>query len=116
MSFRIMFEDVFDAARMLFNSSWPTADAEITDVYIERLGDRIRQDDQARLCVCYRFYVSDDGPYSGISFWKPTFTFGLAKRMRDARKQMLRKHIAAVHYRPDDPSQNRLAREAWRDL
>ena len=111
-----MFEDLIDAARMLFSGSWPTAQAAITQVEIERIHHPDRREDEVRLSVCYRFYVGDDGPYTGESFWKPNFTCGLAKRMRDAKRRMNAKRTALVRYRQDDPSQNRLDREAWRDL
>ena len=110
-----MFEDLYDSIRMLFSWRWPTAPAEITGVSIERL-HRGEENEELRLCVWYKFYVGDDGPYSGESFWKPIFTFGIVKRMRAAVSTMKRKHTVPVRYRADDPSQNKLDSEAWRDL
>jgi len=109
-----MFEDLGDAFRMLFRFTWPIADAEVTEVEIERVGDP--DDGRLRLAVCYKFYIGDDGPYCGESFWEPKFTFRLANRMRDARRRLKQRHVVPVHYRSGDPSQNRLDRDAWRDL
>lgn len=109
-----MFEDLGDAIRMMFRFSWPTADAEITEVDIERVGDP--EDGRLRLAVCYKFYVGDDGPYTGESFWEPKFTWGLVKRMRNAQRTMRQKNKVPVHYRRDDPSQNRLDRDSWGGL
>jgi hypothetical protein len=109
-----MFEDLYDSVRMLFSWWWPTADAEISEVTIERVGDPT--DNRLRLSVCYKFYVGDDGPYTGESFWQPKFTFRLVAQMRDARRTMRQKHRVPVRYRADDPSQNRLGREAWRGV
>jgi len=109
-----MFEDLGDAVRKLFSFSWPTADAEITEVEIERVGDP--DDGRLRLSVGYRFYVGDDGPYCGESFWEPKFTFGLVERMRDAKRNVKQKHLVPVRYRTDDPSQNRIDHAAWSHL
>jgi len=110
----LMFEDLGDAIRMQFRFLWPTADAEVTEVDIERVGDP--DDGRLRLAVCYKFYVGEDGPYTGESFWEPIFTFKLAEHMREAKRKMKHKHMVPVRYRADDPSQNRLDREAWREL
>ncbi len=107
-----MFEDLYDSIRMWFSWSWPTAQAEITEVEVEYFP--ADQEKQPRLCVCYKFYVGDDGPYCGESFWRPTFS--LLKDIEEAKHVMETKRTAPVRYRQDDPSQNRLDREAWRDL
>lgn len=108
-----MFEDLYDTLRMLFSFSWPMAEAEITGVEIETIPHTQRQG-ELRLSVCYRFFVGDDGPYCGESFWKPTFT--VLASMEDAKQVMELKRTVPVRYRADDPSQNRLDRQAWRDL
>jgi hypothetical protein len=110
-----MFEDLYDSIRMLFSWSWPTEQAEITVVEIERIR-HARDPDELRLSVCYKFYVGDDGPYSGEGFWKPVFSLGQVKRLHKAVQTMKQNHTVPVHYRPDDPSQNRLGRETWRGL
>jgi len=110
-----MFEDLFDAIQLkLFSWSWPLANATVSEVLIERIGDP--DEKRLRLSECYKFYVNDDGPYTGESFWEPSFSFGLVNRMRDARKTMKQKHNVPVRFRPGDPSQSRLDREAWRGL
>ena len=110
-----MFEDLYDAISRMFSWWWPTTHAEITDVEIERTGDR-GGDELLRLCVLFKFYVGEDGPYCGEDFWQPAFSIGQVKRLREAKQRMKRKHTVPVRYRRDDPSVNCLDREAWRDL
>ena len=108
-----MFEDLYDAISRLWSWSWPTAQGEVTDVGIERAGDG--SDQEARLWVCYKFWVNEDGPYCGEDFWKPAFSIGALKRLRPGPRKLKNKQVP-VRYRRDDPSVNRLDREAWRGL
>ena len=109
-----MFEDLYDALSRLWSFSWPATQAEVTDIELERIGNP--DENRIRLCVCYKFWVGDDGPYSGEDFWKPAFTIGQVKRLRDAKKKLNAKRMVSVRYRPADPSINRLDKESWRDL
>ena len=109
-----MFEDLYDACTRLFSFTWPTANAEITDMEMENLGDH--NEPRFRMCVCYRFYVGDDGPYSGEDFWKPMWTYKQLQRLKRAKQNLLLKHTVPVRYRRDDPSLNRLDTDAWRGI
>ncbi len=109
-----MFEDLYDAFTRIFSFSWPIANAEITDMFVENTGDH--QEPSFRLGVCYRFYVGDDGPYCGIDYWRPTWTYRQVQRVKKARSNLRLKHTVPVRYRRDDPSQNRLDSDAWRGI
>ena len=112
-----MFEDLYDACSFLLSFTWPTGHAEITDMYIEETTHRARHSDQQfRLIVCYRFFVADDGPYSGIDYWKPTWSYHQIRRIKEARKNLKLKHTVPVRYRRDDPSLNHLDSDAWRGI
>jgi hypothetical protein len=108
-----MFEDLYDALSMLWSWSWPTAPGEISLVEIERIGDG-RNDERIRLSVCYKFWVGDDGPYTGESFWNPQLF--IKKRIKAARTKVRKGQTVLVRYRNDDPSVNRLDKSAWRGL
>lgn len=111
-----MFEDLYDAFTRLFSFSWPTANGEVFDVEIESLPDG-EGGEKLRLCVIYNFYVGDDGPYTGESFWHiPGMGRGAMKRLETAKQAMELKHTVPVRYRRDDPSQNRLDSDAWRGI
>ena len=108
-----MFEDLYDALSLAWAWSWPTASAEVTAVDAERL-QHARGREDWRLAVAYKFWVGDDGPYSGESFWSPKFR--ARSRVVQAKKKLRTHQVLPVHYRRDDPSVNKLARAAWRDL
>jgi len=108
-----MFEDLYDAASFLWSWTWPTVDGNITEVLVERIRHN-RNPDTFRLSVTYEFSVGTDGPYTGESFWAPTFC---RKRRVTAARHTIRRHQRVpVRYRPDDPSVNRLDRSVWHEL
>jgi hypothetical protein len=108
-----MFEDLYDAASLLFSPWWPMAEGEITAVDVERVRHS-RGGDTLRLAVAYKFSVGDDGPYTGESFWRPAFFVN--RRVAAARHKLHLSQAVRVHYRPDDPSVNALDRGVWRLL
>lgn len=108
-----MFGDLYDALSLAWAWTWPTATAEVTAVDVERLQHSQGREDW-RLAVAYKFWIGNDGPYTGESFWKPLFR---SHRCVLQATRKIRKHQAVpVHYRPDDPSVNKLDREIWREL
>lgn len=92
----------------LWSFQWPEATGEITAVGIER-NDRV-----TRLAVAYKFWVNDDGPYTGESFWNPPFNVN--RRVQEARRKIRVGHPVLIRYRDDDPSVNRLDGSVWREL
>lgn len=101
-----MFGDLYDSISLLWAWRWPVAHGQVTAVDIER----IRRDNryEARLAVAYEFSVGEDGPYTGESFWKPTF-FSV-KRVASARRTIRIRDRVTVRFRPDDPSVNTIDR------
>ena len=94
----LMFGDLYDTLSTLWTWSWPIVDGEATAVDVERQRHS-RGADTLRLSVTYKFFVGSDGPYTGESFWAPTFfrnrrvaaaatTYTFAKRCPFATVQM----------------------------
>ena len=86
---------------------------EITAVDVERLPDS-DGNETFRLAVAYKFCLANDGPYTGESFWQPLFF--QKKRVLAARHNVHVHQQVPVHYRPDDPSVNKLDPKAWQNL
>jgi hypothetical protein len=101
-----MFDDLYDAVSMFWSWRWPVADGEITAVDIERNRDS-DGGETVRLAVAYKFSLGDDGPYTGESFWTPTYA--QKTRVARARRRFRLRQKVRVRYRPDDPSVNRLS-------
>jgi hypothetical protein len=97
-----MFDVIFDQLSYLGSWRWPVAEGEITDVLLDR------DEDDWRVSITYKFSVGEDGPYTGESFWKPTFSWNAAKQLRSARRILRTGRAVQVRYREDDPSVNRL--------
>lgn len=108
-----MFEALYDAISFLWSNRWPTVEGEITAVEVDRIAGR--RNDHFRLAVAYKFFLGEDGPYTGVSFWDPP-------RSRDEGRATAAKnkfHVGQrmlVRYRSDDPSVNTLDRAAWAGL
>ena len=108
-----MFDDLYDAVSFLWSWRWPESVGEVTAVEIERIresNNRFR----LRLAVAYKFFVNDDGPYTGESFWNPAFCAN--RRVPAARHKIHAHQSVIVRYRVDDPSVNRLDYRVWRSL
>lgn len=103
-----MFADLYDAVSYLWSFTWPEVTGEVTAVDIENTGKALR------LAVAYKFWVNDDGPYTGESFWNPPFNVN--RRVMKGRRKVRVGHPVPVRYRADDPSVNRLDRSMWREL
>ena len=103
-----MFADLYDAISYLWSFQWPEATGEVTAVDVEMDGRALR------LAVAYKFWVNDDGPYTGESFWNPAFNVN--RRVLEGRRKIRVRYPVLVRYRPDDPSVNRLDRSVWREL
>jgi hypothetical protein len=108
-----MFEDLYDAVSLSWSWKWPIAEGKITAVDVERRTSRNGVDNM-RLAVAYEFSVGDDGPYTGESFWAPSFFRN--RRVIKAKRKIRVRQTVVVHYRPDNPSINKLDRTAWDDL
>lgn len=106
-----MFEDIYNAVSFLVSWRWPKAEGKATAVYVERAGNR---QDQLRLAIAYEFYIGDDGPYTGESFWSPAFFVN--RRVLAARRSIRKGQLVEVRYRKDDPSINRLDGNVWKSL
>src|SRR5258706_11457279 len=92
-----------------FSNTWPLGQGEVTAVEIRKV--RTRQGMRSMgISVCYKFYAGDDGrdgPYTGESYWEPTFS----KSMEEMEQIASRIHIGEavqVRYRPDNPSVSKL--------
>jgi hypothetical protein len=108
-----MFEDLYDAISFLWSNRWPSVKGEITAVEVERLTGRRK--DRFRLAIAYKFFIGEDGPYTGVSFWDPPRS--RAEESATAAKNKF--HVGQqmpVRYRADDPSVNTLDRAAWAAL
>jgi len=108
-----MFEDLYDAISFLRSNKWPTVEAEITAVELERIATR-RSKDRFRLSVAYKFYLGEDGPYTGVSFWEPPRSWP-EERVDSAKGTFQVGQRRVVRYRPDDASVNVLDKAAWLD-
>ena len=108
-----MFDDLYDAVSYLWSWRWPVVGGEVTAVDVDRRRDTDGRDNM-RLCVAFEFWVRDDGPYTGESFWAPSFFRN--KRVVAARRKIRIRKAVQVRYRPDDPSVNRLDHSVWSGL
>jgi hypothetical protein len=108
-----MFEDLYDGISLLFSWRWPVLPGEVTAVNLERI-KHYRGWDTLRLAVAYKFSIGAEGPYTGESFWTPSFFIN--KRVTAARHKIHNHQQVLVRYRPDDPSVNTLDRTTWRGL
>src|SRR5258706_13724050 len=90
-----------------FSNSWPLGRGEVVEVEV---GQSEHAEAGWGLYVCYKFYAGDDGrdgPYTGESYWEPTFS----KSMEEMEQIASRIHIGEavqVRYRPDNPSVSKL--------
>ncbi len=107
----IVFEDLYDAISLLWSSQWPSVEGEVTSVDVERL--ERRRGESLRLAVAYKFSIGDDGPYTGESFWEPSYRL---ERVAAARDKFHEGQTVLIRYRRDDPSVNTLDRSVWADL
>jgi hypothetical protein len=107
-----MFEDLHDAVSLVFCHWWPKAEGEITAVEVERI-HHSQGRDTLRLAVAYKFSLGDDGPYTGESFWQPSFFVN--KRVAAARHRLHCRQRVLVRYRSSDPSVNKLDHSVWRN-
>jgi Protein of unknown function (DUF3592) len=106
-------DDLYDAVSFLWSGRWPETPGEVTAVDVERIQDSDGIE-TFRLAVAYKFSIRSDGPYTGESFWRPTFS---SKRRVLAARHNLRVHQqVAVRYRSDDPTVNKLDRRVWETL
>lgn len=106
-----MFEDLYDTISRLWSRRWPKVTGEITAVDVERIHGNHRA---LRLAVAYKFSVNGDGPYTGESFWSPSFFVN--RRVLAARRKFRVGHPVFVRYRSDDPSVNTLDGSVWQKL
>jgi hypothetical protein len=84
---------------------WPTVDGEVTSTRRDVI--RTRNGTQSRVAVTYKFNVSEDGPYTGETFWDPLagIMFHFDEYERAAQNVYVGRRVS-VRYRPDDPSVN----------
>jgi len=108
-----MFDDLYDVISLMWSWRWPTSEGKITAVDVERI-HHSRGGDTMRLAIAYEFSLGDDGPYTGESFWEPSFF--AKKRVIAARRKLRTRQPVIVRYRTDDPSVNTLDRNVWRGL
>ena len=109
-----MFDDLYDAISMMWSWRWPTSSGEVTAVDLERIRHSNSRNDTLRLAIAYKFSPGDDGPYTGESFWQPSFC--VKRRVFAARHKIRLHQRVTVRYRPDDPSVNKLDPSVWQDL
>src|SRR5882724_12278577 len=107
-----MFEELYDAISFAASWRWPATDGEVTDAVVERIGSASRP--SFRLSVAYKFSVGTDGPYTGESFWTPSWPS--PKRVASARRKFRAGKRVRVRFRPDKPAVSRLDRGAWKGL
>lgn len=105
-----MFDDLYDAVSFLWIWRWPQATGEVTAVDIERIQDSDGIE-TFRLAVAYKFTIGNDGPYTGESYWRPTFSS--KRRVLSAGHNIRVQQQVAVRYRSDDPSVSKLDRRVW---
>ena len=108
-----MLDDLYDAISVCWSWHWPVAEGEITAIDVERVKQSHNRD-TFRLAIAYKFSIGADGPYTGESFWEPAFFS--RRRVPAARHKFHLHDPVLVHYRPDDPSVDKIARGVWRDL
>lgn len=105
-----MFSELRDALSHLWSWRWPEATGEVTSVTVDIIPDS--EGEYFRLTVAFKFFVGDDGPYTGQSFWTPTSR----DRILAARECFHLHDEIAVRYRADDPSVNKVAPSVWQTL
>jgi hypothetical protein len=108
-----MFEDLYDGMSFFWLWRWPDVEGHVTEALVECLHANTSYE-RCRLSVTYEFSVGNDGPYTGESFWDPSFSS--KRRAHAARHKFHIGQTVAVRYRRDDPSINRLDRSVWRQL
>jgi hypothetical protein len=108
-----VFNDLYDAISLLWSWRLPETPGEVTAVDVDRVQDSDGVE-TFRLAVAYKFSIGNDGPYTGESFWQPTVSS--KKRIFSARDRIGVNQKVNVHYRPDDPSVNKLDRSVWESL
>jgi hypothetical protein len=108
-----VFTDLYDAISLLWSWRWPEMPGEVTAVDVERIRHS-RGRESFRLAVAYKFSIGDDGPYTGESFWEPSFFS--KNRVLAARRSFGIHQQVVVRYRPDDPSVNKLDGRVWQNL
>jgi len=108
-----MFEDLYDAISVLWSKRWPSVESEITAADIERVPGRRK--DRLRLAVAYKFFVGEDGPYTGVSFWDPPRSWSEQRTIAAKNRFQVGQQIR-VRYRSDNPSVNTLDRATWTGL
>ncbi|HUI83361.1 MAG TPA: DUF3592 domain-containing protein [Candidatus Binatia bacterium] len=109
-----MFEDLYDAISLLWSSRWPAVEGEITAVEVERIQGR-RSKDRFRLAIAYKFWIGEDGPYTGEGLWEPSRSRS-EERATVAKEKFHVGQRLPVRYRPDDPAVNGLDRTVWQGL
>lgn len=109
-----MFGDIYDAVSVLWCWRWPETVGEVTDVRVERSVDS-DGGETFRLAVYYKFSIGNDGPYTGVSSWQPSFTIS-SKRVMAARDRVRVHQQVLVRYRSDNPSVNMLDKCVWQNL
>jgi hypothetical protein len=107
-----MFEDLYDAISMLRSQRWPLVEGQITAVEVERVPHR-RRKDTVRLAIAYKFWVGEDGPYTGVSYWQPS---SAEEKVPAAKQKFALAQRVPVRYRSDDPSVNTLDKQVWEGL
>ena len=98
-----------EALSYLWSWGWPEEKGEITAADVERPKNR---NGNLHLAVAYKFSVNGDGSYTGESFWTPALA--TKRRVLAARHKIRLGHPVDVRYTADDPSVNRLDRDAWK--
>ncbi len=109
-----MFDDLYDTLSKAWSWRWPTAEGEVTAVDLERVRHANSRHDTIRLAIAYKFSLGSDGPYTGESFWQPSFC--VKRRVFAARHKVRVRQRVTVRFRRDDPSVNTLDRRQWRGL
>ena len=95
-----MFGEFLDWLSKSLSRWWPTAEGEITAVRL--------LDGEEGLIVEYKFYLANDGPYTGESRWGPALN---PVNVMDIPETLRIGNAVTVRYRPDDPSVNTLERD-----
>jgi hypothetical protein len=108
-----VFDDLYDVVSFLWSWRWPETHGQVTAVDVEKIKDS-EGIETFRLAVAYKFSIGADGPYTGESFWQPTFF--PKSRVLAARRNIRVHQQVAVRYRTDDPSVNKLDRRVWESL
>jgi len=102
-----MFGELRNALSCLWSWRWPEATGEVTSVILDTVPDL--DGEYLRLAVAFKFFVGEDGPYTGHSFWTPVSR----DRALAARERFHVHDEIAVRYRPNDPSENKIAPSVW---